>query len=78
MPTHLHSHFALLNAQANIAKQKESAIQHTRHSNDIENMKLCKFGKTEGQPITACSFNCRDSATLNISAFNENLCNFDW
>lgn len=29
LPTHLHSHFALPNAQANAAKQKESASQHT-------------------------------------------------
>lgn len=32
-------------------------------------------GKQNAQLVTACSFNCRDSAGFSISAFNKLMCN---
>jgi hypothetical protein len=37
-------------------------------------MKIIKE-KTENLCITACSFNCRDSAGFSVSAFNKLMCN---
>ena len=67
-------------------KKKIKTRQHTgdtdrkeNETNDKFNMKV-QFDRNlrtdnNRQCITACSFNCRDSASFNISAFNKFMCN---